>query len=57
MPATEPAHNIARMETRIGVRIIQDQPPLNSDWMPRLTLESMSILARSRGNLGAKTNP
>jgi hypothetical protein len=55
-PATEPTNNIPKIETRIGVRIIQDQP-LNSDWMPRLTLESTDILARSSRNLGAKTNP
>jgi hypothetical protein len=49
----EPAHNIARIETRIRVRIIQDQP-LNSDWMPRLTLESTNILARSVRKWGQK---
>lgn len=44
MRAVEPASNKARVETRIVFRIIQDQP-LNSDWMPRLTLESTHILA------------
>jgi hypothetical protein len=42
--AMEPAVNRARTETRMYFRIIQDQP-LNSDWMPRLTLESNHILA------------
>ena len=42
--AAEPASSKARAETRIIFRIIQDQP-LNSDWMPRLTLESTHILA------------
>ncbi len=45
MLTVEPANNSARKETRIGYRFIQDQP-LNSDWMPRLTLEYVVILAR-----------
>ena len=39
-------------ETRIRLRIIQDQP-LNSDWMPRLTLES-SYFSRSAGAKAGK---
>ncbi len=41
-PAIEPASSSVR--TRVHLRIIQDQP-LNSDWMPRLTLESLAILS------------
>ena len=53
--AIEPANSIARIETRVRVKIIKDQP-LNSDWMPRLTLESTIILARSVRKWGQKRN-
>ena len=52
---SEPANSIANRETRVRVKIIKDQP-LNSDWMPRLTLESTVILARYVRKWGQKRN-